>query len=75
VRCKLEDNIKIDLKEMGWEGVNWIHLAQDIDQWWVLLDTVMNLQLPYYAGNFLSSETTVSFSRKTRFHGISYGTM
>jgi len=31
------------LKEIGWEGVDWIHLAQDRDQWLVLVNTVINL--------------------------------
>jgi hypothetical protein len=33
-RHRQEDNIKMDLREMGYEGVDWIHLAQDRDQWW-----------------------------------------
>jgi hypothetical protein len=37
------DNIKIDLKEVGWDGMDWIHLAQDRDQWRALVKTVMNL--------------------------------
>jgi hypothetical protein len=41
-----EDNIKIDLKEIGWVGVDWIYLAQDRDQWWVLVNTETNLQVP-----------------------------
>jgi hypothetical protein len=45
-RHKLEDNLTIDLKEMAWEGVDWIHMAQDRDQWWVLVDTVMNHWVP-----------------------------
>jgi hypothetical protein len=32
--------------EKGWEDVDWIHLAQDRDQWWALVNTVMNLQVP-----------------------------
>jgi hypothetical protein len=32
-RCRWEDNIRMDLREMGWEGVDWNHLAQDWDQW------------------------------------------
>jgi hypothetical protein len=43
-RRRREDNIRMDLKETGWEGVDWIHLAQDKDQWLVLMDTVLNLQ-------------------------------
>jgi hypothetical protein len=37
------DNIKIDLRETGWDGMDWIDLAQDRDQWWALVNTVMNL--------------------------------
>jgi hypothetical protein len=31
-RCRWEDSIKMDLKEIGWEGTEWIHVAQDTDQ-------------------------------------------
>jgi hypothetical protein len=41
-----EDNIRMDLWETEWESVDWMHLAQDIDQWWVVVNTVMNLQIP-----------------------------
>jgi hypothetical protein len=41
-----EDNIRILPGEIGWEGVNWIHLAQDRDQWQALVNTVMNLWVP-----------------------------
>jgi hypothetical protein len=37
------DGIKMDLKEIGREGVEWIHLAQDRNQWCTLVNTVMNL--------------------------------
>jgi hypothetical protein len=40
------DSIKIDLREMGCGGMNWICLAQDRDQWWALVNTVMNLRVP-----------------------------
>jgi hypothetical protein len=36
-------DIKMDLNEVAWEGVDWIHLTQDRDQWWGLVNTVMNL--------------------------------
>jgi hypothetical protein len=46
-RCGWEDNIKIDSKETGWDGVDWIHLAQDRDQWWGSCgDMVTDLQFP-----------------------------
>jgi hypothetical protein len=41
-----QDNIRMDLKEIGWEGVDWMHLALDRDQWWAVVNTVMNLQVP-----------------------------
>jgi hypothetical protein len=34
------------LKEIGYEGVNWINLRQDTDPWWVLVSTVMNIRGP-----------------------------
>jgi hypothetical protein len=40
------DNTKMDLRETGWDGMDWIDLAQDTDQWRTLLNTVMNLQVP-----------------------------
>jgi hypothetical protein len=45
-RRKWVDNIKMDLIEIEWDGVNWIDLAQDRDQWWGLVNTVMNLRVP-----------------------------
>jgi hypothetical protein len=41
-RRNWEDNIRTDLGETGWEGVYWIHLAQDRDQWRVPMNTAMN---------------------------------
>jgi hypothetical protein len=45
-RRRWEDNIKIDLREVGWGGVDWINLAQDRDRWRALVNTVMKLQVP-----------------------------
>jgi hypothetical protein len=45
LRCRWEDDIRIGLIEIGWEGVEWMHLVHDRDQWWVLVSTVMNLQV------------------------------
>jgi len=42
---KWKDNIRINLRDMGWEGVDWMHLPQDRDQWWDLVNVVMNLQV------------------------------
>jgi hypothetical protein len=41
-----DDNIRMDFKETGWEGVDWIHMTQDRDQWQVLRNTIMNLRIP-----------------------------
>jgi hypothetical protein len=38
-------NIRMDLREIGWGGVNWIDLVQDRDQWRALVNTVMNLRV------------------------------
>jgi len=45
-RCRWEDNIKMDLHEMGCEGMDWIELAQDRDRGWALVNAVMNLRVP-----------------------------
>jgi len=50
-----ENNIGMDFMEMGWGGVNWVHLAEDMDHWWVLVNTVINLQIPQKAQNLLTS--------------------
>jgi hypothetical protein len=39
------DNIKLDLREIGWDGVDWIDLAQYRDQWSALVYTAMNLRV------------------------------
>jgi hypothetical protein len=49
------DNIKMDLREIGWDGMDWIDLAQDRDQWMDLVNMAMNLRVPQSAGKFLSS--------------------
>jgi hypothetical protein len=45
-RCRWEDNIKMDLRETGIDGVNWIRLPQDRAQWQAFVNTVMNLWVP-----------------------------
>jgi hypothetical protein len=41
-RRRWEDNIRMDVREICWEGVDWIHLAQNRDQLWAVVNTVMN---------------------------------
>jgi len=45
-RRRWEDNIKMDLQEVGCEGIDWNELAQDRERWWALVTTVMNLWVP-----------------------------
>jgi hypothetical protein len=45
-RRRWEDNIRMDHREIGWGGMDWIDLAQDKDQWQVLVNTVINLRVP-----------------------------
>jgi hypothetical protein len=54
-RRRWEDNIKMDLGEIGFGDVDWIRLAQDRDRWRALANTIMNLRVPENAGNFLAS--------------------
>jgi hypothetical protein len=45
-RCRWMDNIKMDLGEIGWDGIDWFDLAQDRDQWRALVNATMNLRVP-----------------------------
>ena len=49
-RYRLEDNIKIDLQEVGGGCGDWMELAQDRDRWWALVSTVMNRRVPKKRG-------------------------
>jgi hypothetical protein len=40
------DNIKLDLRETGWDDVDWIDMVQDRDQWRALMNTILNLRVP-----------------------------
>jgi hypothetical protein len=62
-----EDNILMDLREIRWGGMGWIHLAQDRDQWQATVNMVMNLHVPLEI--FLSNWETAGFSR-TQLHEV-----
>jgi hypothetical protein len=67
-RRRWVDNIKMDLRETGWAGMDGIDLPQDRDQWRALVNTVMNLWVLSNAGKFLSGCTTGGFSRRAQLH-------
>jgi hypothetical protein len=45
-RRRWVDDIEMDLREIGWDGVDWIDVAQDRDHWRALMNTVLNLRVP-----------------------------
>jgi hypothetical protein len=50
LRLRWEDNIKLDLQDVGCEGMDWIDMAQDRDRWQAFVNAVMNLQVALNAG-------------------------
>jgi len=59
-RGRWEDNIRMDLQEVGYWGMDWIELAEDTDRWRALINALMNLRVPQNAGNFLTIEDQLS---------------
>jgi hypothetical protein len=45
-RRRWEDNIRMDLREIGWEDAGWMHLDQGRNPWWAVVNTVMKLRVP-----------------------------
>jgi hypothetical protein len=61
-RRRWVDNMKMCIREIGWDGINWI------DQWRALVNTVINLRIPQNAGKSISGYTIGGFSRRTHLH-------
>jgi len=70
-RRRWEDNIKMDLQEVGGGCEYWMELVENRDRWWALVSTVMNLRVPKMRGISWLAAGPVSFSRRTLLHGVS----
>jgi hypothetical protein len=60
------DNIKTDVRELGWDGMDCIDMAQDRDQWRTLVSTVLNLRVPQNSGKLFSGCTIGGSSRRAQ---------
>jgi hypothetical protein len=67
-----KDNIRMDLREIVWQVVDWIHLAQDMDHCRGLVNTVMNLRVLLKVRNFFSSLVVLCFLRRALLHEVTY---
>ena len=70
-RRRWEDNIKMDVQEVGGGCGDWMELAQDRDSWRALVGTVRNLRVPKMRGISCLAAEPVSFSRRTLHHAVS----
>jgi hypothetical protein len=65
-----EDNNKMDLGEIGWGSMDWIHLAPDGDYWRAVVNTVMNFFVSKNFEKLWSGRATGGFSRRTELCGF-----
>jgi hypothetical protein len=70
-RRRWVDNIKMDLLEIGWGGVNWIGLTQDRDKWRALVNAVTNLRVPQSVGKLSSGYIIGGLSSSSQLHRVS----
>jgi len=70
-RRRWEDNIKMDLQEVGGDFEDLMELTQDRDSWRALVSTVMNVRVPKMRVISRLAAEPVSFSRRTLLHGVS----
>jgi hypothetical protein len=59
--CRWMDNIRMDFGEVGWGDVGWIGLAQDRNRWRALVNSILNLRVPWNAGKLSSGLTSSHF--------------
>jgi len=72
VRTSVDGKIILRWIFRNWDGgMDWIELAQDRDRWQAVVYMVMNVWVPSYEWNFLTSLEQVSFSRRTLLNGLS----
>jgi hypothetical protein len=67
-----EGNIKLDRKHVKWKIVDRIDINKDEDGWWAILIMVMGPRFSQKTETYLTSWTTVSFSRRTLLYGVGY---
>jgi hypothetical protein len=65
------DNIKMDLGDLEWGGVDWIGLTLDMDKWRAVVNAVRNFRVPQNAVNFRNGFTTIGFPRSSQLHIVS----
>jgi hypothetical protein len=70
-RRRWEDNIRMDLREVGERRGDWMESAQDRDRWRALVNAVKNFRVPKRRGISRLAAKPVSFSRGTLLHGVS----
>jgi hypothetical protein len=70
-RHRWVDNIRMDLGEVGWGDVDWIGLAKDRNRWTTLVNSVLNLRVPWNAGKLSSGLTSSGLSSSVQLHRVS----
>jgi hypothetical protein len=70
-RRRWEDNIRIDLGEVRWGDVDWIGLAKDRNRWRALVNSVLNVRVPWNVGKLFSGLTSVGLSNSAQLHIVS----
>jgi hypothetical protein len=66
----VENNSKINPEEIGWEGVDWISIAEDRNKWWALVNTVVDLVFHKICGIFLTNWEKIILSKRTLPHAL-----